>query len=503
MRLAEMDVVRPYQQTENASGSQHAPFNSFVHSSVSSFARNDDRWLFSAQSCSTGRELPSLSVCVKGCVRKRSATAIRIRCNHHHSNRSLRFLPIESIEREREMAHAQVQLICLAPSLVITSVEKTNNQHPFHPFLAAHATGDTTSSTSTSSSSDDTDAAPQPQQHALLIPTLLELLFYSSERHGMDPSAQRFLSYVETQHEISIVFEEQLLTMFPDGALEYEPIRWKALQVASAGTGAFLNQLAVLTELTTQLAKHNVSVFQISTYQTDYGKLASCGSIFHFAIPPPSERCIFSPLHFCRAVLVKIEDLETAITCLESFCYIEMENGDEFRVEPRSSDGGSDHESPTDVSPRASKEDLAVHQHVLSVPDVDLYLVQIDKSCVRRHMYNLIRLLFGNNVSGEGDALSKGKLFLSYSETGDDISVVTYDKVFVEEMQSLASSGDQGVMVSPDSWKVVQVGDTNLGFSETGIVAGQTRVLLSSGTMVFYLSTFATVCCCCLSFISA
>lgn len=162
------------------------------------------------------------------------------------------------------MANAQVQLICLAPSLVITSVEKTANQHPFHPFL-----------TETTSNSKATSAAAVQQRHALLIPTLLELLFYSSERRGMDASVQRFLSYVETQHEISIVFEEQLLSMFPDGALQYEPIRWKALQVASAGTGAFLNQLAVLTELTTQLAKHNISVFQISTYQTDYGAYVS------------------------------------------------------------------------------------------------------------------------------------------------------------------------------------------------------------------------------------
>lgn len=190
------------------------------------------------------------------------------------------------------------------------------------------------------------------------------------------------------------------------------------------------------------------------------------------------------------AVLVKIEDLETAITCLESFCYIEMENGDSFQLDAQTST-----ERPDPIAISANEEDLAVHSHVLSVPDIDLFLVQIDKSCVRRHMFSLVRLLFGHSSSAASEepaAAPAGKLFLSYSETGDDVSVVTYDKAFVHEMQSLASSGDQGVMVSPDSWKVVQVGDTNLGFAETGIVAGQTRVLLSSGTMVFYLSTFAT-----------
>lgn len=188
-------------------------------------------------------------------------------------------------------------------------------------------------------------------------------------------------------------------------------------------------------------------------------------------------------------MLVKIEDLETAITCLESFCYVEMENGDSFQLDSRRAAEQDERLTPTAPS---ADEVLAVHHHVLSVPNIDLFLVQIDKSCVRRHMYSLVRLLFGHNSTSSHEPAANGKLFLSYSETGDDISVVTYDKTFVEEMQSLASSGDQGVMISPDSWKVVQVGDTNLGFAETGIVAGQTRVLLSAGTMVFYLSTFAT-----------
>lgn len=106
-----------------------------------------------------------------------------------------------------------------------------------------------------------------------LIPALLELLFYGGQEDEDAAISQPFLSYVESQHEVSVVLDERLLSRFPDGALEYEPIRWKALQVASAGTGAFLSQLAVLTELTSALARRGVSVFQISTYQSDYGRL--------------------------------------------------------------------------------------------------------------------------------------------------------------------------------------------------------------------------------------
>ncbi|DAZ99530.1 TPA: hypothetical protein N0F65_005402 [Lagenidium giganteum] len=401
--------------------------------------------------------------------------------------------------------NAQVQLICMSASLVITSVEKKHNENPFYPFLArpnddnnAIDGDDHSRSNGSNGSNGRGHDAPLRARQLELVPYLLELLFYASDddNPGARNGAQRFLSYVETQHEVSIVFEEELLAIFPRDALEFEPIRWRALQVASAGTGAFLSQLAVLQELTSQLAKHHISVFQISTYQTDY-------------------------------VLVKVEELDKAISCLRPFCEIEMESGesyDEWKVaqEPKAAndveavveqDEGDNQETHEEASDEVDPAvDITPQQHLLSVPDIDLFLIQIEKAYVRRHMYSLVRLLFGRSQSmpseddeptadgaGEdGDAHQRrhrhprGKLFLSYSETGDDISVVTYDTAFVEQMQQLAMAGDQGVIVSPDAWKVVQIGDKKLGFSETGIVAGQTRVLLNAGTMVFYLSTYAT-----------
>jgi hypothetical protein len=148
------------------------------------------------------------------------------------------------------MEPQQVQLVCLDATLVITTTDKGGGARQ-----------------------------GEVQAQLALIPTLLELLFYSPDASGSgsdsdgdgERPSQRFLSYVESQHEVSLVFDEALLARFPAGALEYEPIRWKALQVASAGTGAFLSQLAVLTELTSTLARHGISVFQISTYQSDYG----------------------------------------------------------------------------------------------------------------------------------------------------------------------------------------------------------------------------------------
>ncbi|OWZ24259.1 hypothetical protein PHMEG_000738 [Phytophthora megakarya] len=310
----------------------------------------------------------------------------------------------------------EVELVCLSTTLVIASAEK--------PVIL-----DTIGSRSYYGS----------ECSVSLIPPLLELLFYApSEDH------LRFLSYVETQHELSLVFEEQFLHHFPEGTLEFESLRWKALQVASAGPGAFLSQLSVLTQLTSELAAHGISVFQISTYQSDY-------------------------------VLVKVEDLDAAIGCLQRFCSIELENGEELRV--------------MESLKLDEEKDLRVHHHPLSVPDVKLHLVQLNKTIVRRHMYELVELLFKPRYSADVSEMTR---FLSYSETGDDISVVTNDESFLDEARMLVNQGDEGVQVSPDIWRPVQIGNTKLGFVETGIVAGQTGVLVNAGTTVFYLSTYAT-----------
>ncbi|GMF33275.1 unnamed protein product [Phytophthora fragariaefolia] len=275
---------------------------------------------------------------------------------------------------------------------------------------------------------------------------------------------------------MSLVFEQQLLDTFPAHALELEPLRWKALQVASAGPGAFLGQLAVLTQLTSELAAHGVSVFQISTYQSDYGELSRSrwrGGGPRAATPTTRTH---APV---AAVLVKLEDLDVAIGCLQSFCSVEMESGEQLS-------GRDEPELRADI-----KEDpVGVHRHPLSVPDVKLYLVQLTRTFVRRQMYLLVELLF---KPAELEEDRPAPRFLSYSETGDDISVVTSDESFLDQARELMAQGDQGVQVSPDFWRPVQIGNTKLGFAETGIVAGQTRVLVNAGTSVFYLSTYATV----------
>lgn len=207
------------------------------------------------------------------------------------------------------------------------------------------------------------------------------------------------------------------------------------------------------------------------------------------------------------AVLVKVEDLQDAVRCLRSFCAIEREDGEEMRVDDSSNNNNNnapwtrpatDEKGEGDSVDRSEADEVAVHQHVLSIPNIDLHLVQVERRAVRRHMFALVQLLFGRashpavDPLGTDDEDGSGH-FLSYSETVDGISIVTSNAAFISEARALAESGSQGITVSPDDWKVVQIGATKLGFNETGIVAGQTRVLVNAGTMVFYISTYATV----------
>ncbi|KAF1784008.1 hypothetical protein GQ600_10026 [Phytophthora cactorum] len=220
------------------------------------------------------------------------------------------------------------------------------------------------------------------------------------------------------RHEVSLVFEERLLAKFPEGALEFEQLRWKALQLTTelASTGSVSSR------------SRRTSLTMVSLWPVVIDKVAK---LTHFCSVSESGR------------------LGKGLQMSTEFCSIEMEDGQELRV-------------TEDVDSQEENADAK------ELPT--LHLVQLNRTFVRRHMYSLVELLF---KSEDGSATR----FLSYSETGDDISVVTSDENFLEKARALMKQGDQGVLVSPDFWRPVQIGNTKLGFAETGIVAGQTRVL--------------------------
>ena len=108
--------------------------------------------------------------------------------------------------------------------------------------------------------------------------TLIQLLFYGNGEKN-DHEQDRFMSYVETFHEYSIVLEQRYVSKFQH-LLKVEGIEssrveiesntcWNALQI-SPGYLDSVDEITILQKVSTPLANAEISVFQISTYETDY-----------------------------------------------------------------------------------------------------------------------------------------------------------------------------------------------------------------------------------------
>lgn len=88
---------------------------------------------------------------------------------------------------------------------------------------------------------------------------------YAVCRYSKLPSLPEkgFYSLTVTPEEISLVAEEKLL---PPGALKKES-GWRALQIDAVMD---LGMVGVMAEISSILAAANVSLFAVSTYNTDY-----------------------------------------------------------------------------------------------------------------------------------------------------------------------------------------------------------------------------------------
>ncbi|KAF1784012.1 GATS-like ACT domain [Phytophthora cactorum] len=309
---------------------------------------------------------------------------------------------------------AEVQLVCLSTTLVI--IEYGKDHHSKCNF--------------------------KTQRPTLLnlgaIPTGTPLLHPSGL--SIDASHHvRFLSYVETQHEVSLVFEERLLAKFPEEHWNSSSCAGRRYRWHQLGR-SFPEPTSSAHTAHDGAGKHGISVFR-------------------------SRRTSLTMVSLWPVELINVSEsgrLGKGLQMSTEFCSIEMEDGQELRVteDVDSQEENADaKELPTytgcEVASRATQQNIREEAHVLAR-----------------------ELLF---KSEDGSATR----FLSYSETGDDISVVTSDENFLEKARALMKQGDQGVLTCTD-WKY------EVGVRETGIVAGQTRVLVNAGTTVFYLSTYAT-----------
>lgn len=77
---------------------------------------------------------------------------------------------------------------------------------------------------------------------------------------------------------------------------------------------------------------------------------------------------------------------------------------------------------------------------------------------------------------------------VSFCETEDEVSLLLPDSPELDEV----ARDTPGLSLSPNTWSCLQVGDSPLGFEESGVVASQAEVLCKRCRLpLFYLSTFS------------
>jgi len=244
----------------------------------------------------------------------------------------------------------------------------------------------------------------------------------------------RFFSLTETDDEISLILGEEPLKVFKsiiDIEKNWEICShpWLAIQVCEGSLG--FSSMAVVHALSDPLAKAGISIFNMSTSETDF-------------------------------TLVPEDKIYEAIDCLEEEFTILTEGLEELnKIFPR----------PIKDS-KEKPEEKVFKQHPLSLPPYELFICSFRKEEASTISSSILKVLFFPK---------KKERFLSYTESEDEISLVL-------DKDSLSAFVDIPSPTGP--WKLIKVDDGPLGFSETGIVCSLAETL--SEVSLFYLSSYTT-----------
>jgi len=216
--------------------------------------------------------------------------------------------------------------------------------------------------------------------------------------------------------------------------LEVCDIFLRAFQVTESSIGDSSTKL--VTAMSVPLAAAGISIFNLSTYETDY-------------------------------VLVPESRIYDALDAMNKEFKILTEGLEEIEKEiPRPSSATV----PQIVTPSVSK-------FKLSPPSHELYLVGVRKEMIAGVGQNMLRMLLFPQDEKRG--------FISYTETEDEVSIMV-DGEYLHDLPADA------LINTGEVWKLLKVGDSPLGFTETGIVSSIAETLSKAGVSLFYVSTFNT-----------
>ncbi|XP_072163604.1 cytosolic arginine sensor for mTORC1 subunit 1-like [Diadema setosum] len=270
-----------------------------------------------------------------------------------------------------------------------------------------------------------------------------------------EQSKSKFFSCTQTSLEFTIILDEEGFKALPEQAqnlgMVIQPSTWLVLE-AGAGIGdedEGVGMTTITRNIIVPLANQHLSIFCLSTCQTDY-------------------------------VLVKEEDLQSVIQCLSP----------DFRVY-REVDGNTElvtvNMSHNGVNEAAEAKPATMYP--LHFPSNHFLVTSLQPDELPKLTSCLLQVLFYPETydSIETSPSSKKEKFVSYSLIDDRISLVL-DGDLLDRFPDNCICVDS----SKERWKMVKTGVQNLGFEESGIVAQVAKPLASEDIPIFYLSTFLT-----------
>jgi len=243
--------------------------------------------------------------------------------------------------------------------------------------------------------------------------------------------SHRFFSLTDTEDEISLIMSEAPMKVFKS-VVDWELCQntWIGIQVCEGSLG--FTSVGVVHALSDPLAKAGISIFNLSTSDTDYA-------------------------------LVPEDRIYDAIDCLEEEFTLLTEGLEELaKIVPR-----------PEKKTNERNDERVCKQHPLSLPRSEIYICSFRKDEASAIATSLLKIIFFPK--------SAESRFFSYTESEDEISLLL-DKNSVDLFPDVPNPSGP--------WKLIKVDDGPLGFSETGIVCSLAETL--SDVSLFYVSTFFT-----------
>ncbi|KAK6483608.1 cytosolic arginine sensor for mTORC1 subunit 1-like [Huso huso] len=266
----------------------------------------------------------------------------------------------------------------------------------------------------------------------------------------------KFFSLTETPDNYTVVLDEEGFKELPSSEhLQVEGATWLPLNVVSNGNASSSSQAVGVTKIAKSviapLAEQHVSVFMLSTYQTDF-------------------------------ILVREKDLPVVIHTLEEeFKIYREEEGEPVPVHSKDMQNGFH---------KNGKEAVKLTVHPVLSPQNQFCVMSLDPDTLPAIATTLIDVLFYSNSSVKDEAPPTQGLdcikFFSFSLIDGYISIVMDTETqrrFPTNLLFTSSSGEL--------WRMVRIGGQPLGFDECGIVAQISQPLAEADISAYYISTFS------------